>query len=128
MATVLDIIFKSDDDHAMSQTRIRHIREVASRSIQAAHEFGELQPSTNIKVLTDSIVGNQWGAAFLLSRKLLTLDQFTRQTLVGHCVSLIPFTLGDRKRWLEAKLDELLSRSEASDGEHAEINQFLKQK
>ena len=58
MATIINIVFKSDDDLAMSQTRIRHIKTMSLRSVEAAMGKGELRHDTDVESLTDLITGN----------------------------------------------------------------------
>ncbi len=111
MAIILGVIFKSDDNLAVSKTRIRHIHQMAMRCLQAAQDNGELRPGTDLSTLADLVSGNQWGTVFLWLRQLITLEQFTNQTLINHCVTVMPFCVGERKRWLETKLEQLLADS-----------------
>lgn len=108
MANIISIIFRSDDDVSTSQKRVQRMRQFAYAALNAANNKEELVPGTDINVLADLIAANQWGSAFMWERELLSLEQFTHQAMVDHCVTLLPFCVGARKQWLQHQLERLL--------------------
>ena len=110
MVSIISIVFQSNDNREVAQRRVRHGREIAYAALVAANKNKELKSGTDLDALSDLIAGNQWGGVFLWQKGLLTLDQFIGHALINHCVTLIPFCVGARKKWLEAKLKDLLSQ------------------
>ena len=66
-----------------------------------AESDGDLVPGTNCMQLSQSLAASQWGCTLLWQKGLISLTTLREQTLLKHCLDLMPYCTPKRKRWLE---------------------------
>jgi hypothetical protein len=55
--------------------------------------------------LSQLLAASQWGVTLMWQKGLISLEALKRQTIIKHCLDLMPFCRSETAEWL----DELLS-------------------
>jgi AcrR family transcriptional regulator len=110
-AVTVRILLQADNDLQPAHVQLERVRKFAHEALCYAAERGEFLSDFDLDELSILISGQQWGLALMWDKGLLSLDQLQTQLTISHCLTLSPLCRGERKRWLEARVRELLTHS-----------------
>lgn len=111
---ILSILVQADLDPDTAYRRMGPVQRFAHTSLFIAAEQGELREGLDLVQISYIIAENEWGGVLLWEKGILQLDQLHLHIDLNHCLTLAPLCIGKRKKWMQDKLETLLSRMAAS--------------
>lgn len=108
METVVSIVLQTSAEEEARFDRMGRMQRWCLDSLKIADNQRELIPNTNRLQLSQLLAAGQWGPTLMWQKGLITVDQLAQQTLLQHCIILMPFCVGHRRDWIEEKMFTLL--------------------
>ena len=100
-------------ESAVAQVEI--VQQLARAALLHAASEGELIEHFQIDELPTVIAAHQWGLALMWEKGAITLDDLKAKLMLSHCLTLSPICRGDRKQWLDEKIQGLLTHSQPTE-------------
>lgn len=107
----IQILLRAEDDRYSPDNQVNSVLELTHAALCYATEQGELRGAIDLEALSTLLCGQQWGLVLMWEKGLLPLVQLHTPLALSHCLTLIPLCQGQRKQWLEAQVQELLTPS-----------------
>jgi AcrR family transcriptional regulator len=101
MSVVVGISAEDEAEHH----RIGITQQWFHEALLVAESEGQLLPGTDCMQLSQLLTASQWGVTLMWQKGLISLEALKRQTIIKHCLDLMPFCRSETAEWL----DELLS-------------------
>ena len=107
METVIAITIQGSADDKLTNNQMDRIQRVCYQALRTASKNKELLPHTDCLELSQLLAAGQWGLVLLWQKHLISLEQLVRQSMLNHCVVLMPFCRKERREWLENEMRAL---------------------
>ena len=101
MSVVVGISAEDEAEHH----RIGITQQWFHEALLVAESEGQLLPGTDCMQVSQLLTASQWGVTLMWQKGLISLEALKRQTIIKHCLDLMPFCRSETAEWL----DELLS-------------------
>jgi hypothetical protein len=101
MSVVVGISAEDEAEHH----RVGMTQKWFHEALLVAESEGQLLPGTDCMQLSQLLTASQWGVTLMWQKGLISLEALKRQTIIKHCLDLMPFCRSETAEWL----DELLS-------------------
>jgi AcrR family transcriptional regulator len=101
MSVVVGISAEDEAEHH----RVGITQKWFHEALLVAESEGQLLPGTDCMQLSQLLTASQWGVTLMWQKGLISLEALKRQTIIKHCLDLMPFCRSETAEWL----DELLS-------------------
>jgi len=107
MESTISIVLGISPAEEADHHRIGRSRQWFYSALEMAKAQGELLPDADCKLLSNILTASQWGTALLWQKGLIDLAEFRRQTLLKHCVDLMPCCSAEKKAWLTSEMQRI---------------------
>lgn len=105
-------LMQEDPDHLLTGLLLKDAIDFTKNQLELEVALGGLQPGTDIEDLAEQIVSQGWGQIMLLNRRVISLHDFQRKSLIGLLQILKSVTVGARRQWVSDQLHALNIKSQ----------------
>ena len=101
MESAVSLVLGITAEEEAEYQRVGRTQEWFYEQLLVAKSEGDLLPTTDCLQLSQLMAASQWGCTLLWQKKLISLEELREQTLLKHCLDLIPYCTAAQKRSLE---------------------------
>jgi AcrR family transcriptional regulator len=101
MESAVSLVLGITAEEEAEYQRVGRTQEWFYEQLLVAKSEGDLLPTTDCLQLSQLMAASQWGCTLLWQKKLISLEELRQQTLLKHCLDLIPYCTAAQKRSLE---------------------------
>jgi len=101
MESAVSLVLGITAEEEAQYQRVGRTQEWFYEQLLVAKSEGDLLPTTDCLQLSQLMAASQWGCTLLWQKKLISLEELREQTLLKHCLDLIPYCTAAQKRSLE---------------------------
>jgi len=101
MESAVSLVLGITAEEEAEYQRVGRTQEWFYEQLLVAKSEGDLLPTTDCLQLSQLMAASQWGCTLLWQKKLISLEERREQTLLKHCLDLIPYCTAAQKRSLE---------------------------
>lgn len=101
MESAISLVLGITAEEEAEYQRVGRTQEWFYEQLLVAKSEGDLLPTTDCLQLSQLMAASQWGCTLLWQKKLISLEELREQTLLKHCLDLIPYCTAAQKRSLE---------------------------
>ena len=112
MSVVVGISAEEEAEHH----RVRVTQKWFQEALLVARSEDHLLPKTDCRQLSQLLAASQWGATLMWQKGIISLETLKRQTVIKHCLDLIPFCRMETRNWLNDLLGSLTTTTQGPAG------------
>jgi len=101
MESAVSLVLGITAEEEAEYQRVGRTQEWFYEQLLVAKSEGDLLSTTDCLQLSQLMAASQWGCTLLWQKKLISLEELRQQTLLKHCLDLIPYCTAAQKRSLE---------------------------
>lgn len=105
MGSAMSVVVGISAEEEAEHHRVGITQQWFYEALLVAESENQLLPETDCMQLSQLLAASQWGVTLMWQKGLISLETLKSQTIIKHCLDLMPFCRTETAEWL----NELLS-------------------
>ena len=112
MESAMSIVVGISAEDEAEHHRVGITQKWFHEALLVAESENQLLPGTDCMQLSQLLTASQWGVTLMWQKGLISLETLRHQTVIKHCLDLMPFCRMETRKWLDDLLNSLTTTTQ----------------